>query len=71
MLYNFNFYYDPFIKMNNLPLIEFSILIITISGLSAIPVFGLTGFHIGLVAMGRTTNEQVSSFTLNLLSSFY
>ena len=48
-------------------LIEISILIITISALSALPVIGLAGFHIGLVAMGRTTNEQVITFNISAL----
>ncbi|KAK3736309.1 hypothetical protein QZH41_020778 [Actinostola sp. cb2023] len=37
-----------------------SIVILCICCLAAIPVFGLTFFHMGLVGMGRTTNEQVT-----------
>eukprot|EP00795_Rhopilema_esculentum_P015556 gene15556-6821_t len=44
----------------HISLAMFSVIIIIIAGLAAIPVFGLTAFHIGLVAMGRTTNEQVT-----------
>ena len=37
-----------------------SIILLVIGSLVFIPVVGLSGFHIGLVCKGRTTNEHVT-----------
>ena len=44
-----------------------SIIILLVAGLASFPVIGLAVFHTGLIALGRTTNEQVFSCGLEIV----
>ncbi|CAH8568542.1 unnamed protein product [Schistosoma margrebowiei] len=60
--------------LNDQPIVFYTniIRIITLSlvGVSFIPVFGLTSFHVYLISRGMTTNEQVTDKFRGLLNPF-
>jgi len=62
-VFSFSTYYLIHHKdnMSQVPTVV-SLCLVILVGILSIPVFGLAGFHVVLVARGRTTNEQVTVF---------
>jgi len=60
-VFSFSTYYLIHHKdnMSQVPTVV-SLCLVILVGILSIPVFGLAGFHVVLVARGRTTNEQVT-----------
>jgi len=55
-----SFYYVSFLTYG-----EFRMIVMMVAGLLSIPIAGLLGFHMVLIARGCTTNEQACNISLN------